>query len=102
MRSCVLCGFVCVGTRCTYKTQPEILFLTTKDQCGFVGHEFDPIKLQKLTMQKMMATSDAIDAGEPNVFMVGEAQTSHLLGTAKLLPAILTGSSYVDCVEFML
>ena len=48
-----------------------------------------------------MAISDAIDAREPAVFMVGEAQTSRLLDAARLLPVILTGSSYVDCVEFM-
>ena len=52
-------------------------------------------------MHNMMVISDAIDAREPTVFMVEEAQTSRLLDAARLLPAILTGSSYVDCVEFM-
>ena len=50
-------------------------------------------------MDKMMVISDAIDAREPTVFMVEEARTNHLLGAARLLTAILTGSSYVDYVE---
>ena len=48
-----------------------------------------------------MAIFDAIDAREPTVFMVEEAQSNRLLDAAKLLPAILTGSTYVDCVEFV-
>ena len=49
----------------------------------------------------MMAISNAIDARELRVSMVEEAQKKHLLGAAKLLPVILTGSSYVGCVEYM-
>ena len=52
-------------------------------------------------MHSLMAISDAIDAREPTVFMVEEARTSRLLDAARLLPAILTGGSYVDCVGFM-
>ena len=48
-----------------------------------------------------MAISDAIDAREPTVCMVEEARTSRLLEAARLLPFILTSSSYVDCVEFV-
>ena len=48
-----------------------------------------------------MVVSDAIDAREPMVFMVEEAQINYLLDAAKFLPVILTGSSYVDCVELM-
>ena len=76
-------------------------FLTAGDRCELVGHRFDLIKLHKPTMHNMMAISDAIDARDPAVFMVEEAQTSRLLDTARLLPDILTGSSYVDCVKFM-
>ena len=76
-------------------------FLTARDRCELVGHGFDPIKLHKPTMHDMMAISDAIDAREPTVFMVEEARTNHLLDADRLLPAILTGSSYVDCVEFV-
>ena len=47
----------------------------------------------------MLTISDAINARDPKIFMVEEARTSHLLDAAKLLPAILTGSSYVDCVS---
>jgi hypothetical protein len=50
-------------------------------------------------MQKMMAISNVINAREPTAFMVEETQTSRLLDAAKLLPAILTGGSYVDCIE---
>jgi len=57
--------------------------------------------LHKPTMHNMMAIFNAIDAREPTVFMVEEARTSRLLDAARLLPVILTGSSYVDCVEFM-
>ena len=98
----MFCVVLCVPTRGVptsyFKPTP---FLTARDQCELVGHGFDPIKLHKPTMHKMMAISDAIDAREPTVFMVEEAQTNRLLDTARLLPAILTGSSYVDCVEFM-
>ena len=52
-------------------------------------------------MHKMMAISNAMDTKEPTVFMVEEARTNRLLDAARLLPAILTGSSYVDCVEFV-
>ena len=52
-------------------------------------------------MHKMMVISYDIDAREPTVFMVEEARTNHLLDAARLLPAILTCSSYVDCVEFV-
>ena len=52
-------------------------------------------------MHKMMVISDTINAREPTVFVVGEARTKHLLDAARLLPAILTGSSYVDCVELV-
>ena len=47
-----------------------------------------------------MAISGGIDNMEPTVFMVEEAQLNHLLETAKLLPVILTGSFYVDCVDY--
>ena len=50
-------------------------------------------------MHNLMAISNGIDAREPTVFMVGEARTNRLLDAARLLPAILTSSSYVDCVE---
>ena len=50
----------------------------------------------------MIAISDAIDARERTVVVVEEAQTNRLLDAAKLLPVILTGSSYVDCVEFII
>ena len=76
-------------------------FLTARDRCELVGHGFDPIKLHKPTMHNMMAISNAIDAREPTVFMVGEARTNRLLDAARLFPAILTGSSYVDCVEYL-
>ena len=72
-----------------------------KDLCELVGHVFYPIKLHKPTMQIMMVMSGAINAMEPTVSMVEEAQTNTLLDAAKLLPATLTCSSYVDCVEFM-
>ena len=52
-------------------------------------------------MHNMMAISNAIDAREPTVFMVEEARTNRLLDAARLLPSILTSSSYVDCVEFV-
>ena len=45
-----------------------------------------------------MAISDAIVAGGPTVFMVEEERTSRWLDAARLLPAIFTGGSYVDCV----
>ena len=48
-----------------------------------------------------MAISDAIDAREPTVVMVEEARINRLLDAARPLPAILTGSFYVDCVEFI-
>ena len=76
-------------------------FLTVRDRCELAGHGFDPIKLHKPTMHIMMALSGAIDTREPMVFMVEEARTSRMLGAARLLPVILTGSSYVDCVEFV-
>ena len=76
-------------------------FLNVRDRCELVGHGVDPIKLHKPTMHNMMAISDAINAREQTVFMVEEARTSRLLDAAKLLPAILTGSSFVDCVEFV-
>ena len=50
-------------------------------------------------MQKMMAISNVINARELTAFMVGEARASRLLDAAVLLPTILTGGSYVDCVE---
>ena len=76
--------------------------LTVKDQCGLVGGGFDPIKVHtRTTMQLMRAISDAIDAREPTVFMVEKARSSLLLDAAKLLPAILTSSSFVGCVEYM-
>ena len=98
----VFCVVLCVQalgvpTSC-FKPTP---FLTARDRCELVGHGFDPIKLHKPTMHIMMAISDAIDAREPTVFMVEEARTNRLVDAAKLHPAILTGSSYVDCVEFM-
>ena len=76
-------------------------FLTARDRCELVGHRCDPIKLHKPTMHNMMVISNAIDARESAVFVVGEARTNHLLDAARLLPVILTGNSYVDCVEFM-
>ena len=79
----------------------RLRFLTGRDRCKLVVHGFDPIKLHKPTMHKMMVISDAIDAREPTVFMVEEARTNRLLDAARLLPTILTGSSYVDCVEFV-
>ena len=98
----VFCGvFFCmqargVPTSCSNSSP----FLTARDRCELVGHGFDPIKLHKPTMHNMMRT-DAIDAREPTVFMVEEAQKSRLLDAARLLPSILTSSSYVDCVEFV-
>jgi len=41
-----------------------------------------------------------LSTGEPTVFMVEEARRSCLLDAAKLHPVMVTGSSYVDCVEF--
>ena len=76
-------------------------FLTAGDWCELVGHGFDPIKLHKPTIHKMMAISNAMDARELTVFMVEEARTNSLLDAARLLPAILTGGSYVDCVDVM-
>ena len=96
-----MCGFARVSTRCTYELLPTDSVLTAGDRCELVGHGFDPIKLHKPTMHNMMAISDAIDAREPTVFMVEEARTSRLLDAARLLPSILTSSSYVDCVEVM-
>ena len=84
-----------VPTSCSKPTP----FLTARDRCELVGHGFDPIQLHKPTMHKMMATSNAINASEPAVFMVEEEQTSRLLDVARLLPVILTRSSYVDCIE---
>ena len=52
-------------------------------------------------MHNMMVISDAINAREPTVFMVEEARTNRLLDAARLILAILTSSSYVDCVEFV-
>jgi hypothetical protein len=52
-------------------------------------------------MHKMIAISDAINAMERTGFMVEEARTSQLLDAARFLPAILTGGSSVDCVEFI-
>ena len=52
-------------------------------------------------MHDMMAISDAIDASEPTVFMVEKVRTNRLLDAARLLSAILTSSSYFDCVEFV-
>ena len=74
-------------------------FLTAEGRYELVGHGFDPIKLHQPTMQKMMAISNVINAREPTAFMVEEARASRLLDAARLLPAILTGGSYVDCVE---
>ena len=98
---CVLCGFVRASTRCTYELLQTDSVLTARDRCELVGHGFHPIKLHKPTMHDMMAISDAIDASEPTVFMVEEARTNRLLDAARLLPSILTSSSYVDCVEFV-
>ena len=96
------CGFVRASTRCTYELLQFVsVFLTERDRCELVGHGFDPIKLHKPTMHKMMAISNSIDARESAVFMVEEAQTNRLLDAARLLPAILTSSSYGDCVEFV-
>ena len=98
----VFCVFLCVqarGVPTSFSTPTP--FLTAKDRCELVGHGFDPIKLHKPTMHKMIAISDAINAREPTVFMVEEAQTSRFLDAARLLSVILTGSSYVDCVEFV-
>ena len=98
----MFCVVLCVQARgvptsCSKPTP----FLTARDRCELVGHGFDPIKLHKPTMHNMMAISNAIDAREPTVFMVEEARTNRLLDAARLLPAILTSSSYVDCVEFV-
>ena len=79
----------------------RLRFLTVGDRCELVGHGVDQNKLHKPTMHKMMAISSAVDAREPTAFMVEEARTNRLLDAARLLPAILTGSSYVDCVEFV-
>ena len=76
-------------------------YLIARDQCELVGHGFDPIKLHKPTMHKMMVISDAINARDPTVFMVEEAQTNRLIDAARLLPSMLASSSYVDCVEFV-
>ena len=52
-------------------------------------------------MQIMVVISGAINDREQTVFMVEETQTNRLLDTARLLTVILTGSSYVDCVEIV-
>ena len=52
-------------------------------------------------MQKMMAISNVLNARELTAFMVEEARASRLLDAARLILAILTSSSYVDCVEFV-
>ena len=78
-----------------------ILFLTAKDRYELVGHGFNLIRIHKPTIQTMMAISDTINAGELTAIMVEEVRTNHLLAAAELLRAIWTGSSYVDCVEFM-
>jgi hypothetical protein len=76
--------------------------LTEIDRCGLVGLGFCPFKLQKPTVQIMMAISVAIVARRPTVFMVGEARKNHLVCAAILFPAILTGDSCVDRVEILL
>ena len=48
-----------------------------------------------------MEISNAINAGDLTVVMVEEGWKNHALDAAELFPAIWTGSSYVDCVEFM-
>ena len=48
-----------------------------------------------------MVISNAIDARDTTVVMVEETRTNRLLDAARLLPSILTRSSYVDCVEFV-
>ena len=76
-------------------------FFTAEGRYELVGHGFDPIKLHRRTMQKMMAISNVLNARELTAFMVEEARASRLLDAAVLLPTILTGGSYVDCVEVM-
>jgi len=76
-------------------------FFTAEGRYELVGHGFDPIKLHRRTMQKMMAISNVLNARELTAFMVEEARASRLLDAARLILAILTSSSYVDCVEFV-
>ena len=96
----MVCGFVRARTWCTYPLfQGFSVFFNAEGQSELVGHGYDPIKLHRRTMQKMMAISDVINARELTAFMVEEARASLLLDAAVLLPAILTGGSYVDCVE---
>ena len=52
-------------------------------------------------MQMMMTISDTINVREPMVFMVEEAQINQLMDAAMLLLILLTGISYIDCVEYM-
>ena len=52
-------------------------------------------------MQTMVVIANVIDARELTIVIVEEAQTNHLLDAARLLPSILTSSSYVDCVELV-
>ena len=78
-----------------------ILLLTVNDRYERVRYGFDLIKLRKLTIHIMMVISDAIGSRKPTVFVLHEAQRNKLLDAVKLLPAMLIGSSYVDCVEFM-
>ena len=98
----MFCVVLCVQARGVPTSCPNLTpFLTARDQCELVGHGFDPIKLHKPTMHNVMAISVAINAREPTVFMVEEARTNRLLDAARFFPVILTGSSYVDCVEFV-
>ena len=59
--------FLCVHARGVLTSCPKLtpFFLTAGDQCELVGHAFDPIKLHKPTMHKLMVISDAINAREP-------------------------------------
>ena len=97
------CFWFCACPHAVYLRAASIRLrvFPAKDRFELVGHGFDPIKMHKPIVTVLMAISDAIVAGGPTIFMVEEAQTNHLLGADNLLPAILTGSSYVDCVEFM-